>query len=304
MPISNYPNGFAGGLNVRGLPVLNSYGGSVFWVDSGTGSDGNKGTFDRPFATIDYAIGRCTASNGDIILVYPGHAETVTSSITADIAGISIVGLGNGANRPILTGAATDETIDVTAANVTIQNIRFAALTSGTQAGTRKITIQAANCTVSGCDFQCGASDDNAVYVTYAGDYAHIANNEFHVTANGPDTAICLEGATGGDSLTNVTIEDNLFDGGSATNSWDEGIVYSSGVHTQCLIQNNNFLYMSGGVGGIEFTAAATGLLRENFFGGGTLGEMLDPGSCYCTQNFEADAIDEKAREFPTSGAS
>ena len=35
-----------------------------------------------------------------------------------------------------------------------------------------------------------------------------------------------------------------------------------------------------------------------------TLGSMLDPGSCMCARNFEADAIDQKAREFPTTAAS
>ena len=35
---------------------------------------------DRPFATIDYAVGQCTASQGDIIYVMPGHAETVSAA--------------------------------------------------------------------------------------------------------------------------------------------------------------------------------------------------------------------------------
>ncbi len=300
MPISNYPKGFANGLNVRGMPILNSYGGDIYWVDSGDGSDGNKGTFDRPFATIDYAIGQCTGSNGDIIMVKPGHSETsLSSSIEADVAGVSIVGLGNGDNRPVLGGIATDEVIDITADDVAIKNIRFSALTSGTQAGSRKITIDSDSAVVEGCEFQCGASDDNAVYVTYQGDNSVIFNNAFEVSADGPDTAIYLEGATGGDSLTKTVIKANFFNGGTANNSWDEGVIYSSGVHTQCLIDDNNFLYISGGVGGVEFTAAATGLIRDNFFGGGTLGSMLDPGSCYCSNNKEADAVDENARTFP-----
>ncbi|MCK4815623.1 hypothetical protein KA005_07630, partial [bacterium] len=74
MPISNYPKGFANGINLRGLPILNTYPGKVFWVDSETGSDGNKGTFDRPFGTIDYAVGRCTADRGDVILVKANHS--------------------------------------------------------------------------------------------------------------------------------------------------------------------------------------------------------------------------------------
>ena len=97
MPISNYPNGFSQGVSILGMPVLNSYAGSVFWVNSSGGSDGNKGTRERPFGTLDYAIGKCTANKGDIILVAPNHAETITgaSGITFDVAGITVVGMGN-----------------------------------------------------------------------------------------------------------------------------------------------------------------------------------------------------------------
>lgn len=301
---SHFPGGFGQGVTLRNLPVLNTHSGKVFWVDSVGGSDQYKGTFDRPFGTVDYAIGQCTADTGAVIMVKAGHAETVTSSILLDVAGVTIMGLGVGANRPTITGPAADECIDITADDCAVMNLRFAAVTSGTQAATRKITVTGTGASIRDCDFQCGASDDNAIYVEYTASQCEIVNNEFHVTADGPDTAIYLDGATGGTSLTNTVIRGNFFDGGTAANSWDEGVIYSSGVHIQTLVEGNNFLFMSGGVGGVEFTAAATGLLRENFFGGGTLGQMLDPGSCYCYANFEADAIDEKAREFPTSAAS
>ena len=44
------------------------------------GSNGNPGTYVRPFSTVDYATGRCTASRGDIIMVMPGHAESIASA--------------------------------------------------------------------------------------------------------------------------------------------------------------------------------------------------------------------------------
>lgn len=126
MKNSNFPNGFANGVTIRGLPILNSYSGDIYFVSSTEGSDGNKGTYDRPFATIDYAIGRCTANNGDLILVKSGHAETIStaSGITADVAGISIIGLGAGADRPEITfGTITGASLVASADNVTIQNI-------------------------------------------------------------------------------------------------------------------------------------------------------------------------------------
>lgn len=127
---SQYPNGFANGVSIHGMPVLNTYAGQVLWVDSATGSNGNKGTKDRPFATLDYAIGRCNANKGDIIMIKPNHAETITGAggITADVAGITIVGLGTYNQRPrFLMDGGTTVTFLVSAADVTVQNCVFAA---------------------------------------------------------------------------------------------------------------------------------------------------------------------------------
>lgn len=104
--------------------------GNVFFVDSGHAARrdaANAGTYDKPFATLDYAIGRCTASNGDIIFVAPGHAENISSAamITADVAGVRIVGLGIGANRPTFTWTNANASIIITAANVSFENIVF-----------------------------------------------------------------------------------------------------------------------------------------------------------------------------------
>lgn len=104
--------------------------GEIFFVHSGTGTNsvGGGRNPDAPLATIDYAIGLCTANKGDRIYVMPGHAETLTAagSITADIAGISIIGLGVGTNRPTLTfGTATTATFLVSALNVKVKGFNF-----------------------------------------------------------------------------------------------------------------------------------------------------------------------------------
>jgi len=130
MPVSNFPGGFAAGVTIRGVPLTVSNPGSVFWVDSTTGSNGNRGTYDRPFATIDYAIGMCTAGKGDIIFVRPSHTEAVSAAggIACDVSGVAIVGLGKGSLRPTITfGTADTATITVSAAGVTMHNLRIIA---------------------------------------------------------------------------------------------------------------------------------------------------------------------------------
>lgn len=104
--------------------------GSVFWVHSGTGSNtaGYGYNPDTPVATVDYAIGLCTASKGDVIMVMPGHAENIGSATACllDVAGVKVQGLGWGKLRPTLTiTTATAATVSITAANCWIDNIRI-----------------------------------------------------------------------------------------------------------------------------------------------------------------------------------
>jgi hypothetical protein len=123
--------------------------GNIFWVDSGATSGGADSTNygkspASPFLTIDYAIGKCTANNGDIIYVMPGHAETLSgaTSLAIDVAGIKIVGMGAGYSIPKLTLSAAASTIAITAENTHLENLwLYDAFTGAVTAG---ITASAA----------------------------------------------------------------------------------------------------------------------------------------------------------------
>src|SRR5690349_3795433 len=82
---------------------LAEHPGDIYFVGSGvtgaTDAAGYGKTPDAPFATLDYAIGQCTASQGDVIYLLPGHTET-TTAIALDVAGVRIIGLGWGRIRP------------------------------------------------------------------------------------------------------------------------------------------------------------------------------------------------------------
>jgi hypothetical protein len=68
----------------------------------------------------------------------PGHAETITTAaaIAADIAGISIIGLGQGNQRPKITfGTNATATIAVTAADVWLDNLILESNVSNVVAG-------------------------------------------------------------------------------------------------------------------------------------------------------------------------
>lgn len=137
MPMTNYPNGFKFGINLRGVPLVQTHPGQVFWLGNSTvtgvncrgGSNGNDGTFNGPFATLDYAVSRCLAGRGDVIFVKPGHAETISTAAIAalDVAGIAVIGLGLGSLRPTFTFTAATANIPITAADMSLQNLLFVA---------------------------------------------------------------------------------------------------------------------------------------------------------------------------------
>ena len=128
--ITDFPNG----VTSFGIPVIGSGAGipvttgSYFFVDSSLGLSGNAGTSpSTALATVDQAINKCTAGKGDVIVCMPGHAEAVTAtSIALDVAGVQVVGLGFGLNRPTFTyTSATGSTITVSAANCSWRGCHF-----------------------------------------------------------------------------------------------------------------------------------------------------------------------------------
>ena len=164
MSFSNFPNGFPGGITIRGVPVNILHPGEVFYVNNSsvlspggvTGSDGNDGSFRKPFKTIDFAVGACTADRGDIIMVMPGHAETIAdaTTITLDVDGIAIVGMGTGSLRPTLTyGVANSANITFSGDNMSVYNILFVSNFLDV-ASALTATGTPTDFTVQGCEFR------------------------------------------------------------------------------------------------------------------------------------------------------
>src|SRR5438105_7617486 len=128
MPISSFPNGFAQGVAIRGVPLTLCNPGKVWWLSNALtlmrgdrgGSDNNRGTFNSPFSSLAGAMTAISADGGadrgDILVIKPGHAETISSAtaLTLSVAGVAIVGLGNGSKRPKFTiDTAATATINV-----------------------------------------------------------------------------------------------------------------------------------------------------------------------------------------------
>jgi len=249
MPISNYPSGFADGVTIRGVPLTTAHPGEVFFVNNSSvlakggvgGSDGNKGTYQQPFSTIDFAIGRCVAGRGDIIFVMPGHAETITSATTiaADVAGVAVVGLGTGTARPTLTyTTANTATINVTAANVSFKNILFVGNFLSIASA---ITVAAAPwLTVEDCEFK----DTSAILgflsaitttVSVNADHLHILNNRIHqISTTNTVAPIIILG-----TMTGLTVNDNRVVSSVAHNNVSRLVSHAALVMTDLEVMRN-----------------------------------------------------------------
>ena len=216
--------GFLTGLASYGLNVFPQYvpttlyQGNVFFVGNnnastqfGTASvdDPSYGkTPSLPFNTINYAFTKCYPNQGDVIVVLPGHVETVsaasgTGSLTFGVAGVTVLGIGNRVNRPkIYLSTATTATINVTAANVALYNVKVDS--TGIDAVAVAITVSAGGFYMESCEHYFAKTSFCTIKgisttTAAAGSYLTINNCYFHgdAVANCTSYFQCV----GGDSI-------------------------------------------------------------------------------------------------------
>jgi hypothetical protein len=268
---------FPSGVYSYGVPLLPTAGGvitgNVFFVGSAATYNADApgyGTKDKPFATIDYAIGKCTASNGDVIYVLPGHTEAVAAAggIAVDVAGISILGLGKGSLRPTVTLAtATTASITVSAANCTIDNILFVANLDNMATC---FTISGKDCTISNSEFR----DTSSALHFYSCILTSATNNE----ADGLQVLNCKRTALATGSLAFISVLGNNdrcnFSGNNiytaATGDVGHFVIMSSKVMLSTLMLDNTLAapdLASAAVGQFMTgsSTTSTGIVARNY---------------------------------------
>ena len=299
MTLTAFPNG----ISSFGVPIMGSGAtlpattGTYYFVHSGTGAAGNDGkSSTTPLATIDQAVNKCTADKNDVVVVMPGHAESIAAAagIDADIAGISIVGLGNGENRPVVTfTTAAGADLDVDAANITISGIVFK---NDIDSQTAMIDVNAAGFTMEKCDLLEGTSKQALIYMDLAEDRATIRNCYVKSIAAGANSGIKIAAAKD-----RITIEGCVIDGDFA----DAGIHNPTGtIATNVVLRNNIVRNRQTGDHAIELVSACTGEATGNSLSGDTFGTVFDPGSLFCANNYETIAADDPGYPSPVSSVS
>jgi len=277
--------------------VLNVGTGDTYYVDSGIGTSGLGTSWESALTTVDAAINKCTASNGDVIMVAPGHAESFTAAngFDLDVAGVTIYMLGEGSNAPTFTFADTDATIAIGAAGCKIVGGRYLAGISEVVTG---ISVEAAadDCTLDGLFFPeptTSTFEFDKTIVLAAGVDRLTTKNCIAYSCDAAGATDWLDVTTG--VVNGLNVVDNYIHG-----EYANAPIYSDQINLECLVKDNIVQNMTTGQFGIEFSAAATGSYSGNlvYTDGGTT--AIDPGSMKAVgPNWIVTAIDKSPVMFP-----
>ena len=148
---------------------------------------------DRPFATLDYAVGYTDVDDGDTIYVLPMHTEDLSadSAVDVDVSNLHIIGLGWGGNRPTFTASAIAGDFKLAASCGIIENLLFL---SGIDATTGLLEVSSTDWTIRNCEFRdsVGQATDMVV-LTDGSDRCHIHDCTFTMAAAaGANSAIAI----------------------------------------------------------------------------------------------------------------
>jgi hypothetical protein len=266
--------------------------GDIYYVDSNVASENDGTSWAKAKDTLDEAIALCTANNGDIIYIAQGHEETLAAAdgVDVDIAGITIIGLGDGADMPEFTFSATGSEFVIGAANTTVVNCRFIA---GVSAITMGISVEAGgdNFLLYKCifpkpttnswefndaiDIADGANDIAVIGCEYYNDEAGAAPNHFIEAGNGTAGPVRLQ------------VVGNIIKGDFAVSA-----IWSDEPCDEAYIAYNTIVNHTADQHCIEFTDAGTGVIAYNLCYSSAEATTIDPGSMSCFENYTCTASD------------
>ena len=267
--------------------------GSRFYVDSVGGLSTNSGTGpDDALATVDAAIAKCTANKGDIIYVLPTHAETASTDVElfdVDVAGVSIIGLGQGDQRPTFTITHADATVVLGASSCRLSNLRFVANVTDVVT-IIEVEAAAVGNTIEGCYFTDSGSALDAltmISVEADADRLTIIDNHFNGFIGGEATdCIILAGGSDG-----AVIARNIGYGDWKTG----GFINASTAASLGILILDNVITNADAAAGLCYLGHAdnTGLIARNMFQGNKANTepISELTAMHVNQNYMTDAV-------------
>lgn len=215
MPLTNFPQGVSSfGIPLIGAgPILTT--GKVLFVNNshGNASNGNTGEDpDRPLSSISAAMAKCRANSGDHIICGPGHVEQITAAdqLVLDVAGVTLLGIGTGSNRPTINFAgATTADMNIAAANTVLSNFLF---TGGIDALTSPLDIAADDVALLNVEYR-DVTGQCLNFIAISGGVDRLLISGFrHIgdSAAGTSASILVNGASTRLEISNFHIDGNF----------------------------------------------------------------------------------------------
>ena len=269
--------------------------GKVIFCDDG-GSNGEGTSWQTAKTTL--AAAEAIAAVGDTILVGESHNENITTGgDLINIAGVTIIGMGEGDTRPLFDFDATADELTLDAAGITLRNLRFR---PGATVVTACIRVEdaALGATIDSCAFEVGEGAGEEFIDCISVD----------ALAEGLTVSNCTAwnaNATAGDSntwlnLDEVTIDDCTVIGNTVFGTFDEACIWGgAAIPVNVSILDNILTNATSGQLAIEFAGAATGIIANNILAGDTYGAILDPGSARCYGNTQTVGVNSAAIDVP-----
>jgi hypothetical protein len=267
--------------------------GNRVYVCSLTGVDaGGYGVSpDKPVATLDYAVGLCTAGKGDIIFLMPGHAESKAAAgnmALIDVIGVRIIGLGNGSLKPTFTLGHADATISVSAANVRIENVKIISDVADCAVGLTAAAT-ADGLTVENCDFYDGAVDKELVIgISIAAACHEVTVRNCRFVVNDGDAGGCASAIACAGACNYLRFVGNFIQGNFTAGV----IVASAAASVAVLIADNVIFNTDTGAGlGIVLKSDTTGAVVRNLVTNAK--DTVAPvtaAACHVSQNYGSNA--------------
>ena len=224
-------------MNIHVMP-----GAKVFFVRNATsgllegaigGSNGNSGASPyEPMSTVfgtTGALAKCTSGRGDVVVVMPGHSETLTSVGTVSVNDVTIVGVKTGNKRPIFTVNGAIDLFSLTGNNVTLQSVECNIVT--TDAATAFVNFAGSGCAAK--DLFCipSATSVNVVDVftiASGADNTLIENCRIYNTTVAVNSFLSIEAA-----VARLQVRGCRFYGDTATGGLIDGAVVATFVELE-----------------------------------------------------------------------
>jgi len=281
-------------LNLKDDTILGCAG-VVRYVDSGAAGDATGLILEN--AHLTFAAAEAASSAGDVIYIADGHDEEI-GDVVIDVANLTVIGMGEGDARPLMTCDASTDEITITGAGVTMKNIRFEP--GADQVVTVfRVESTGVGCTLENLSFIRGEANNEEFVICIDVDATAfqltVKDCTYHNTYATTAHASCFI------DLTDGTIDGCTITGCNLFGEFANGAIYSNQVCTNLSIIDNVTSNTTSTKYAIQLSAAATGVLVNNTLYSDSYLTMLDPGSLKCSGNLGVDAIDQQAIAIPLS---